>query len=296
MHINKKIITLIIVFLGILSMTVSVQSTAFAKQKDKKKTTVVNKKDNKTAAKSDKVKKETKGKVAEKDKSKEKDLFLDLSNKIGDSLRKGKPVVVFVYSKIISVSKDQIPDIKEIAKKSGADFYDIIVEDYIELRYGYDINYVPTILVFRPDAGLYGMWEVDFSNKEIENALTKNISPNSKQKQISDAIKEKKPVLLFFMAKFCGYCRALSPEIKRFQQDYSKCVDVVTIDVEDYPQLQDPYLVSGVPVLFLVDKDGLARIRTGYPSGYEKYRDGFSLLDPETKACISSAKKSGEKS
>lgn len=220
----------------------------------------------------------------------------EVSNSIGDSLRKGKSVFVYFYSTEITDSLDQLDAVKKAAKKGNADVVTVKTEDAAAPYNAYDGQYIPTVLLLRPEAGLTNYWEMDLPEDEMTSAVESKAKPNDKQKQLAEAIKNKKPALLFFMAKWCGYCQKLLPEVKSFEKDYGKCVDAVTVDVDDALDMQEPYMINGVPILVLFDANGFARLRTGYPNGYDRYKQVFEGMSETTKSCMKASKseKSGD--
>jgi len=214
--------------------------------------------------------------------------------KVGEALRKGKPVFIYFYSDKIDDSLDQLESVNKVAKSGGAEVFKINSEEYQAPFFAYEAQYAPTVVLIRPDAGLVGFWEVDLPESEMATALARKVKPNDKQKQIAEAIKKKKPQLVFFMAKWCGYCMQTLPKVNKFDKDFANCIETVTIDVDEWPEMQDAYMVNGVPVILLMDSNGVIRLRTGYPSGYERFKSVFEGMDGATKACMAGVKKAGD--
>jgi thiol-disulfide isomerase/thioredoxin len=233
------------------------------------------------------------GKAGSKDKQKKE---LGLEQKIGNSLKKGRPVFLYFYSDAIDDSLDQKPVVEKAAKANGADVYAVKTDDYPNLRYAYEVQYVPTVFLIRPDAGLTEMWAVDMEGADLVRALKAKINPNEKQKEIAQAIKDNKPQLIFFMSEWCGYCKATMPEVQKLKSGFPGCVRVVIIDTEEYPEMQDPYMVQGVPVILLAGGAGVFSLRTGYPAGYDEFLETFESMGVDMKKCGKSgaAKKAGE--
>ena len=111
---------------------------------------------------------------------------------------------------------------------------------------------------------------------------------------MNEAIKDKKPQLIFFMAKWCHYCMETLPKVRRFEKDFSNCVEIVTVDIDEWPDMQDSYVVNGVPVILLTDANGLISLRTGYPNGYDRFKEVFEGMGDATKSCMAGAKTPGD--
>jgi len=216
------------------------------------------------------------------------------SDAAGEFLRKGKSVFVYFYSKDVKDSLDQLDTVKKAAKKGGAEVVTIKTEDMPAPFYAYEGRYAPTVILLRPDSGLSGFWEMDLPADEMANAVTQKANPNGAQKKIADAIKKQKPQLIFFMAKWCHYCMETLPKVNRFEKDFSKCVETVTIDIDELPEMGEAYMVNGVPVILLTDANGLVKLRTGYPNGYERFKEVFEGMGDSTKSCMAGAKLSGD--
>ncbi|XP_020254332.1 thioredoxin X, chloroplastic, partial [Asparagus officinalis] len=63
------------------------------------------------------------------------------------------------------------------------------------------------------------------------------------------------PVLVEFVAEWCGPCRLISPGIDWASQEYKDKLKIVKIDHDANPQLIEEYKVYGLPCLILF-KDG----------------------------------------
>ncbi|KAH1040216.1 hypothetical protein J1N35_041959 [Gossypium stocksii] len=71
----------------------------------------------------------------------------------------------------------------------------------------------------------------------------------------STVLESNRPVLVEFVATWCGPCRLISPAMESIAQEYGDKLEVVKIDHDANPQLIEEYKVYGLPTLILF-KDG----------------------------------------
>ena len=72
-----------------------------------------------------------------------------------------------------------------------------------------------------------------------------------------DVIQSEIPVLVDFSATWCGPCRAIAPFVEQVASEFSGRARVVTIDVDDYPEVAGKYGIMSIPSL-VVFKGGQA--------------------------------------
>ena len=70
----------------------------------------------------------------------------------------------------------------------------------------------------------------------------------------SQIINDEKPVLVDFFAEWCGPCKMMAPELKRFAQSHKDQVRVLKIDIDKNRDTATHYNIQGVPTLILFRK------------------------------------------
>lgn len=80
-----------------------------------------------------------------------------------------------------------------------------------------------------------------------------------------EVINHQGPVLLFFTADWCPYCRRSAPNVASIAQSFGGDLKVVTIDYDKNPKLVSGMKVQGIPAFFFI-RDGQAVAQT---SGYK---------------------------
>lgn len=68
-------------------------------------------------------------------------------------------------------------------------------------------------------------------------------------------LKSERPVLVEFVATWCGPCRLIAPAVETLAQEYQEKLMVVKVDHDSNPQLIEKYKVYGLPTL-IVFQDG----------------------------------------
>lgn len=63
-------------------------------------------------------------------------------------------------------------------------------------------------------------------------------------------------VAVDFSAGWCGPCRALKPTMQQLQGDYWGKVKILTVDIDQRPDLATRHGVRGIPCVVLFDKTG----------------------------------------
>jgi thioredoxin 1 len=71
---------------------------------------------------------------------------------------------------------------------------------------------------------------------------------------LSKIINDEKPVLVDFHAEWCGPCKMMAPELKRFAQNNKDNVRVLKVDIDKNQPAAGQYNIQGVPTLILFKK------------------------------------------
>ena len=71
----------------------------------------------------------------------------------------------------------------------------------------------------------------------------------------SEVLESEIPVLVDFMAPWCGPCRMIAPILDKLAQEYSGRVKIVQLDTDQYDELSRSYGVQKIPNLTFF-KDG----------------------------------------
>ena len=69
----------------------------------------------------------------------------------------------------------------------------------------------------------------------------------------SKIINDEKPVLVDFSAEWCGPCKIMAPELKRFANE-NKNIRVLKVDIDKNPASANEFNIQGVPTLILFKK------------------------------------------
>ncbi len=84
------------------------------------------------------------------------------------------------------------------------------------------------------------------------------------------------PVLVDFSAEWCGPCKMMAPELKKFAAMHSDDLKVIKVDIDKNPQAAQAYQVQSVPTLILFKK------------GRQLWRQSGAMSASQLSAAISS--------
>jgi thioredoxin 1 len=69
----------------------------------------------------------------------------------------------------------------------------------------------------------------------------------------SKILNDEKPVLVDFHAEWCGPCKMMAPELKRFAESHKE-VRVLKVDIDKNRATAEQFNIQGVPTLILFKK------------------------------------------
>ncbi|KAJ9549459.1 hypothetical protein OSB04_022002 [Centaurea solstitialis] len=94
------------------------------------------------------------------------------------------------------------------------------------------------------------------SSSSVKMEIKCGVVTEIDERQFSEVVlKSDRPVLVEFIATWCGPCRLIAPAIEAIAQEYEEKLLVVKIDHDSNPKLIAEYKVYGLPALVLF-KDG----------------------------------------
>lgn len=97
-----------------------------------------------------------------------------------------------------------------------------------------------------------GVQLVPIKGTTYYQAVLENFSSNDK---IKGALSNGKPAFVAFVADWCGYCKKIKPEWKKFEDGYSNdgC-NVLSIECTQYKDLAKKHDISGFPTIKYLPK------------------------------------------
>jgi thioredoxin 1 len=87
----------------------------------------------------------------------------------------------------------------------------------------------------------------------------------------SSIIKSEKPVLVDFFAEWCGPCKMMAPELKRFAESHKEEVRVLKVDIDKNQQSAREFNIQGVPTLVLFKNGKVLWRQSGAMSAAQIY-------------------------
>lgn len=87
---------------------------------------------------------------------------------------------------------------------------------------------------------------------------------------------EDKPITLIdFHAKWCSPCQTMEPIIERIEMEFGNVVQVLKVDVDDFPKLAQHYKVQNVPTFVLVKDEKIVWQKAGIIT-FREFKKVFS--------------------
>ncbi|MBC7442437.1 MAG: thioredoxin [Ramlibacter sp.] len=69
-----------------------------------------------------------------------------------------------------------------------------------------------------------------------------------------EVINNEKTVLVDFWAEWCGPCRAVSPILDQIASENADKLDIVKLNVDDFPALAAKYQITSIPAMKVFQK------------------------------------------
>lgn len=87
-----------------------------------------------------------------------------------------------------------------------------------------------------------------------------HVTPEKLQ-QLIDATEN--PLLIDFMADWCGPCQSMAPHLEAFAQARAEDVLVVKLDIDAYPDEAARFMVRSVPTIILLQDGRVLGVHSG---------------------------------
>jgi thioredoxin 1 len=71
----------------------------------------------------------------------------------------------------------------------------------------------------------------------------------------SEVLKSDRPVLVDFMATWCGFCKMIAPAVEKIAEDHPE-IKVGKLNVDNEPEIADRYQIMTYPTIMLI-KNGV---------------------------------------
>ena len=82
----------------------------------------------------------------------------------------------------------------------------------------------------------------------MASPLISALTQDNFEKEVLQSVK---PVLVDFWAEWCGPCKALTPRVEQIAQNYAGKIKVVSVNVDQNPEVPSSYHVRSIPTLLL---------------------------------------------
>ena len=78
-----------------------------------------------------------------------------------------------------------------------------------------------------------------------------------------EVINNEKTVLVDFWAEWCGPCRAVSPILDQIANENADKLDIVKLNVDDFPALAAKYQITSIPAMKVFQKGEVVKTVIG---------------------------------
>jgi thioredoxin 1 len=78
-----------------------------------------------------------------------------------------------------------------------------------------------------------------------------------------EVINNEKTVLVDFWAEWCGPCRAVSPILDQIAAEHADKLDIVKLNVDDFPALAAQYQITSIPAMKVFQKGEVVKTVIG---------------------------------
>lgn len=85
----------------------------------------------------------------------------------------------------------------------------------------------------------------------------------------SEILNDDKPVLVDFYAEWCGPCKTMAPELKKFADAHKNQVRILKVDIDKNRATAEHFNIQGVPTLILFKKGKLLWRQSGAMSAVQ---------------------------
>ncbi len=79
----------------------------------------------------------------------------------------------------------------------------------------------------------------------------------------AEVLQNAKPVIVDFWAPWCGPCRAVSPILDAIAEAHADKIDIVKLNVDDYPDLAAEYNILNIPAMKVFQNGEVVKSITG---------------------------------
>lgn len=103
--------------------------------------------------------------------------------------------------------------------------------------------------------------------------------------ELYETLRQEKPVLLCFMAQWCGDCHFIHPSLAELEEEFSSRADFISLDIDEFPEAARFHDVSGIPSFILLHQSReIYRLVNSRRKTKEEVKDflekGLTLIHP----------------